>query len=65
MADESDRSDVRVGVDVGGTNTDVILVTGDGEYTHKTPSTADPSQSTIGCCCHGISCWSEKLCGLR
>ena len=47
MADESDRSDVRVGVDVGGTNTDVILVTGDGEYTHKTPSTADPSQSTI------------------
>ena len=38
---------VRVGVDVGGTNTDLILVGPDGEYTHKTPSTADPSVSTV------------------
>jgi N-methylhydantoinase A len=40
-------SETRVGVDVGGTNTDVILVTEDDEFTFKTPSTADPSQSTI------------------
>ncbi|QFU81804.1 hydantoinase/oxoprolinase family protein [Natronorubrum aibiense] len=40
-------SETRVGVDVGGTNTDVILVTEDDEFTFKTPSTADPSQSTL------------------
>ncbi|WP_121743429.1 hydantoinase/oxoprolinase family protein [Natronorubrum halophilum] len=40
-------SETRVGVDVGGTNTDVILVTPEGERTFKTPSTADPSESTI------------------
>ncbi len=40
-------SETRVGVDVGGTNTDVILVTEDGEFTFKTPSTTDPSQSTL------------------
>ena len=40
-------SETRVGVDVGGTNTDVILVTEDDEFTFKTPSTTDPSQSTL------------------
>ena len=39
-------STVRVGVDVGGTNTDVTLVAGDQEFIHKTPSTDDPSEST-------------------
>ncbi|WP_416841429.1 hydantoinase/oxoprolinase family protein [Haloferax sp. DFSO52] len=38
---------IRVGVDVGGTNTDVILVAGDDEYIFKTPSTDDPSVSTV------------------
>src|SRR6056297_2213575 len=38
---------IRVGVDVGGTNTDLILVSDEGEYSHKTPSTADPSESTV------------------
>jgi N-methylhydantoinase A len=37
----------RVGVDVGGTNTDVILVSGNDEYVFKTPSTDDPSVSTV------------------
>ena len=40
-------SETRVGVDVGGTNTDVILVTEDDEFTFKTPSTTDPSESTL------------------
>ncbi|WP_136591838.1 hydantoinase/oxoprolinase family protein [Salinigranum halophilum] len=38
---------IRIGVDVGGTNTDLILVSDEGEYSHKTPSTADPSESTV------------------
>ena len=44
---DTPTSEIRVGVDVGGTNTDVILVTEDGEFTFKTPSTTDPSQSTL------------------
>ncbi|ELY38983.1 hydantoinase/oxoprolinase family protein [Natronorubrum tibetense] len=49
MASKSSTSgsEIRVGVDVGGTNTDVILVTDEDEFTFKTPSTADPSESTI------------------
>lgn len=47
MATNSDRSDIRVGVDVGGTNTDVLLVDGTETYAHKVPTTADPSESTI------------------
>jgi N-methylhydantoinase A len=35
-----------IGVDVGGTNTDLILVTGDEEFRYKTPTTDDPSRST-------------------
>lgn len=42
----SNNSSVRVGVDVGGTNTDVTLVTGEEEYIHKIPTTDDPSGST-------------------
>jgi N-methylhydantoinase A len=38
---------IRIGVDVGGTNTDLVLVTDDAEYSHKTPSTLDPSESTV------------------
>ncbi|AUV81936.1 5-oxoprolinase [Salinigranum rubrum] len=38
---------IRIGVDVGGTNTDLVLVTDEAEYSHKTPSTADPSESTV------------------
>jgi len=37
---------VRIGVDVGGTNTDVILVSDDTEHLYKTPTTEDPSEST-------------------
>lgn len=37
----------RIGVDVGGTNTDVILVTETDEYIFKTPTTTDPSISTL------------------
>lgn len=42
----SNNSSVRVGVDVGGTNTDVTLVTDEEEYIHKIPTTDDPSEST-------------------
>ncbi len=45
MDSHSNESRLRVGVDVGGTNTDVILV-GTDEYTYKTPTTRDPSEST-------------------
>ncbi len=37
----------QVGVDVGGTNTDIILSTGDDEFRFKTPTTGDPSESTV------------------
>lgn len=37
---------LRIGVDVGGTNTDVTLVNSDEEFIHKTPTTDDPSKST-------------------
>jgi N-methylhydantoinase A len=37
---------IRIGVDVGGTNTDVILSSADGESVHKQPTTDDPSKST-------------------
>lgn len=40
-------SAVRVGVDVGGTNTDVLLVDGADRHVHKVPTTEDPSESTI------------------
>ncbi len=43
----SSLASVRIGVDVGGTNTDLILVTEDDEFIHKTPSTPDPSDSTV------------------
>ncbi|WP_129113540.1 hydantoinase/oxoprolinase family protein [Halegenticoccus tardaugens] len=37
---------IQIGVDVGGTNTDVVMV-GDGvEVTHKLPTTVDPSDSS-------------------
>ena len=42
-----DTQPVRVGVDVGGTNTDLVLVDGERERTYKTPSTADPSEGTV------------------
>jgi N-methylhydantoinase A len=42
----TDRA-VRVGVDVGGTNTDILLVDGTERHVHKVPTTDDPSQSTI------------------
>ncbi len=37
---------IRVGADVGGTNTDIILVGDENEYTYKLPSSDDPSKST-------------------
>lgn len=37
---------LRIGADVGGTNTDIILVDGDIEHTYKLPTTDDPSKST-------------------
>ena len=37
----------QIGVDVGGTNTDIILSTGDDEFRFKTPTTDDPSVSTV------------------
>jgi len=37
----------QIGVDVGGTNTDIILATGEEEYRFKTPTTEDPSESTV------------------
>jgi N-methylhydantoinase A len=37
---------IRIGADVGGTNTDIILVTGEAEHTYKLPTTDDPSRST-------------------
>jgi len=37
----------QIGVDVGGTNTDIILATGEQEYRYKTPTTEDPSKSTV------------------
>lgn len=37
---------IQVGVDVGGTNTDVQLVEGDREEIYKLPTTADPSVSS-------------------
>lgn len=40
-------STVRVGVDVGGTNTDVLLVEGADRHVHKVPTMEDPSRSTI------------------
>lgn len=39
-------SNIQIGVDVGGTNTDVILVDDEGEETFKLPTTADPSESS-------------------
>ncbi|MFC4360469.1 hydantoinase/oxoprolinase family protein [Halobium salinum] len=47
MGSSSITAGVRIGVDVGGTNTDVTLVTDEEEYIYKTPSTADPSESTV------------------
>lgn len=46
MTSSPNSSSVRVGVDVGGTNTDVTLVANGEEYIHKTPTTDDPSEST-------------------
>ena len=46
MADNHTQNAVRIGVDVGGTNTDLILIDDDEEYIHKTPSTEDPSLAT-------------------
>lgn len=40
------RNTIRIGVDVGGTNTDIILVDGTEENTYKLPTTDDPSKST-------------------
>jgi len=40
------ESTIRIGADVGGTNTDIILVDEDGERTYKLPTTDDPSEST-------------------
>lgn len=37
---------IRIGVDVGGTNTDMTLVNDNEEFIHKTPTTDDPSEST-------------------
>lgn len=39
-------SNIQIGVDVGGTNTDVILVDDEEEKTFKLPTTADPSESS-------------------
>lgn len=38
---------IRIGVDVGGTFTDVVLVTPDGLFTAKVPSTPDQSEGVI------------------
>lgn len=40
------ENEIRIGADVGGTNTDVILVNEDEEHTYKLPTTNDPSKST-------------------
>lgn len=40
------ESETRIGADVGGTNTDIILVNGEEEHTYKLPTTSDPSKST-------------------
>ena len=37
---------IQIGVDVGGTNTDVVMVGDDMEVTHKLPTTVDPSESS-------------------
>jgi N-methylhydantoinase A len=50
------ESEPQLGVDVGGTNTDVVLATGDDEYRFKTPTTEDPSVSTV----HGIETVCEQ-----
>jgi len=47
----------QIGVDVGGTNTDIILSTGDDEYRFKTPTTEDPSESTV----EGIRTACERM----
>jgi N-methylhydantoinase A len=47
MASTPIDSAVRVGVDVGGTNTDVLLVDGADRHVHKVPTMEDPSRSTI------------------
>lgn len=46
MVSDTMEKGTRIGVDVGGTNTDIILVSDDEEYIHKTPTTEDPSKST-------------------
>jgi N-methylhydantoinase A len=43
----ANQASPQVGVDVGGTNTDIILSTGDDEFRFKTPTTDDPSRSTV------------------
>lgn len=47
MGSKPTNGEIRVGVDVGGTNTDVILVDGTERHVHKVPTTDDPSKSTI------------------
>ena len=47
MGVNNSHDSTRIGVDVGGTNTDVVLVRGSETYNHKTPSTEDPSEATV------------------
>ncbi|MFO7926496.1 hydantoinase/oxoprolinase family protein, partial [Natronomonas sp.] len=47
MSSTPNQSDIRIGVDVGGTNTDVLLVDGTETHTYKVPTTDDPSESTV------------------
>lgn len=56
MSNGTTEDRIRVGVDVGGTNTDVILTTDDSEYVHKQPTTEDPSESTA----EGVTVVCEK-----
>jgi N-methylhydantoinase A len=42
----SSKSDTIIGIDVGGTNTDVILVNGTEQYTHKLPTEDNVARST-------------------
>ncbi|MFC6722940.1 hydantoinase/oxoprolinase family protein [Halobium palmae] len=43
---EMTETTTRIGADVGGTNTDIVLVNGGEEHTYKLPTTDDPSEST-------------------
>ena len=55
---------MRIGVDVGGTNTDAVLMDGASVVaTHKTPTTANVSSGIVSALEHVLA--SRRLCARR